>query len=374
MASGVTTTTELEGAARDAQFRLLVEHVKDYAIFLLDSGGHVLTWNEGAERIKGYRAGEIVGQHFSVFYSPEDRERGRPQRVLELARADGSHAEEGWRIRKDGSRFWASVVVTPLYDDHGDRALIGYAKVTRDLTERKRAEEERVHRMEAEAAVRARDEFISVAAHELKTPVTAVKAAAQLLMRRAAKASVAEPSLRTALEIVEQQVDKLGRLVTRLLDSARIQGGRLIVDPAPTDVVALVRDAAAPIAAAEGRRIDVRGPSSLVIMLDPLRIEQVLVNLLTNAVKFSLPDDPIEVEVSAVSPALVEIAVRDRGVGVAPEYRDRIFERYFQAHETRTGMGLGLYISRVIVETHGGTIRAEFPDDGGSRFVVRLPV
>jgi signal transduction histidine kinase len=314
-----------------------------------------------------------VGQHFSVFYSPEDRERGVPQRVLDLAQAAGSHAEEGWRIRKDGSRFWASVVVTPLYQEEGDRALIGYAKVTRDLTARKRAEEERVHRLEAEAALRAREEFISIAAHELKTPVTAVKAAAQLLQRRAARASAADPSLGGALEIVEQQVDKLGRLVTHLLDGARIQNGRLVIEPASTDIAALVRDAAASIAATTGRRIDVDAPPSLVVRIDGLRIEQVVANLLTNAAKFSPDVAPIEVTIAPTAPDRIELAVRDRGLGVPPERRKRLFERYFQAHDTRSGMGLGLYISRSIVEKHGGKIRAEFPDDGGSRFVVTLP-
>lgn len=366
--------TVLENAVRDAQFRLLVEHVRDYAIFLLDPSGRVMTWNEGAERIKGYRAEEIVGRHFSLFYSADDRARGRPEEVLRLAQTEGSHSEEGWRLRKDGSRFWASVVIAPVYESNGDRVLVGYAKVTRDLTARKRAEEERWQRLEAEAALRARDEFIAIAAHELKTPVTAVKAAAQLLMRRAARAGAADPALGTALEIVEQQVDKLGVMVAHLLDSARIANGQLAIEPAPTDVVALVKEAAAPIAATTGRRVDIDGPPSLVVPIDALRIEQVLANLLSNAVKFSPDDRPVEVTVSSPTPTLAEIAVRDHGIGVRPEHRERIFERYFQAHETKSGMGLGLYISRAIVEEHGGTIRAEFPEDGGCRFVVRLPV
>lgn len=169
-------------------FRLLVEAVVDYAIFLLDADGHVLTWNLGAERIKGYRADEIIGRHFSVFYTPRDRRAGRPAAILGSAALHGRHQDEGWRVRKDGSRFWADVVVTALLDANGQ--LAGYAKVTRDMTERRAEAErarqfdiERERRTAAEEALQARDRFLSVAAHELRTPVASLQLATELLLR-----------------------------------------------------------------------------------------------------------------------------------------------------------------------------------------------
>ncbi len=379
-------------------FRLLVEHVKDYAIFMLDPDGRVMSWNDGAERIKGYRADEIIGKHFSIFYTPDDVRRGHPLEVLRAAELEGRYAEEAWRVRKDGSRFWASLVVTAIRSDRTGE-VIGFAKVTRDLTERKRVEEERIAllqqeraaREEAEAAlalirearqetavaeeaIRARDEFLSIAAHELKTPLTGVKAAAQLLMRRAARGGTLEPSMRDALEIVERQVDKLGLLVTHLLETVRLQADKLELAHAPADVVLMVKEAVGPIAVATGRQIDVSGPPSLIADVDRLRLEQVVTNLIDNAVKYSPGTAPIEVMLSRPDAATVGLAVRDHGVGVPPEKRAQLFERYYQAHTDRSGMGLGLYISRVIVEKHGGTIAAEFPPDGGSRFVVRVPV
>ena len=368
-AAEVPTLAHVE---RDELFRFLVEHVKDYAIFMLDPEGRVVSWNDGAERIKGYSAPEVIGKHFSVFYLPEDVKRGHPAEVLRAAAVDGSYAEESWRQRKDGTRFWASIVVTAVRSDDG--GLIGFAKITRDLTERRIAEEDRLQRIRAEEALRARDEVLSVAAHELKTPMTAAKVAVQLMVRRAHRAGIQlDPSLADALEIVDRQIDKLALLVTHLLVSVRIQHGRLALELETCDVVALTRENAAAVAAATGRRIDVVGADSLSTTLDRLRMDQVLTNLLDNAVKHSPPETAIEVHISEPDPTTVEIAVRDRGVGVPEDRRADLFERYFQAHEDQTGMGLGLYISRTIVEKHGGTIVAEFPAGGGSRFVVRLP-
>ena len=152
-------------------FRLLVESVVDYAIFLLDPTGVVRTWNAGARRLKGYEADEIIGRHFSTFYPEEDVRRGKPAWELESAAREGRFEDEGWRIRKDGSSFWANVVITAL---RRDGELVGFAKVTRDLTARREAEEERVRLAEAREAVRLRDEFLSIASHELRTPLTAL--------------------------------------------------------------------------------------------------------------------------------------------------------------------------------------------------------
>ena len=230
---------------------------------------------------------------------------------------------------------------------------------------------------EAQEAVRARDEFLSVAAHELRTPLTSLRGYTQLLVRQIQRGD--RPDLQRLTEVlhtIDQQSAKVTALVSQLLDISRIDAGRLDLAAAPVDVVTLVRDVAA------GSRITlldhplvVPGGEAIPAMLDPLRLEQVLINLIDNARKHSPPGAPIELTVAAPDAATVEIAVRDHGAGVPPERRERLFDRFYQAPGAGTlgGLGLGLFISREIVEQHGGQIRAEFPDDGGARFVVRLP-
>jgi signal transduction histidine kinase len=237
-----------------------------------------------------------------------------------------------------------------------------------------RAEERQRLLAEALEAVRVRDEFLSIAAHELRTPLTTIRAQAQLLLRRIAREGSLDPGLAArALQVIDKQSDRLDRLIAQLLDVSRLQGPRLDLDRQEVDLVELVRAVVADTRLrCEGRPIEAWLPERRAASVDPLRLEQVLVNLLDNADKYSPAGAPIDVEMR--SGAAIEIAVRDQGPGVPPEQRERIFERFYQAHtRTRSGMGLGLYISRQIVELHGGTLTAEFPTEGGSRFVIRLP-
>ena len=365
------------------QFRLLVESVRDYAIFLLDSEGYVRSWNAGAQRIKGYSADEIIGRHFSTFYPEAEAKSGKPAEELRIAAADGRWEEEGWRIRKDGSRFWANVVITALREPSGE--LVGFAKVTRDLTERKRAEEDRLalaveHARLAEAARRAeeavaiRDEFVRIAAHELRTPITSAMMGVQLLKR-----SVGDMALSSrqalALDTLETQMRKLVHLISRLLDKGRMEAGALRLERAEVDLVTLVRHACEQwqIVTNKHEIVMTTSPAELFANVDALRIDEVLSNLIDNAVKYSPAGGRIEVGVSA-DQTHASITVRDHGIGVDPEGRPRIFERFFQAHPDRSGMGLGLYLCRQFVEMHGGTISADFPEDGGTCFVVTLPL
>ena len=255
-----------------------------------------------------------------------------------------------------------------------------------EIAARKQAQErlqaalasERAAREAAETALRTRDDFISIAAHELRTPLTALSAQAQLALRRQRREGQLEPErVAQAMQTITGQTDKLSRLISQLLDVSRLEGGKLTLERQPTDLAILVEQVVAGARAWSDRHaIALEAPPSLEARADPLRLEQVLTNLLDNAIKYSPDGGPIEVVLSRPTGDMVELSVRDRGLGIPPEKRAQIFERFYQAHGNshKRGMGLGLYISRQIVELHGGQIRAEFPPDGGTRFVVRLPI
>jgi signal transduction histidine kinase len=229
----------------------------------------------------------------------------------------------------------------------------------------------------AEATVKARDEFLSVAAHELKTPLTSLRLASQTVLRRIEQGSALDPvALQRALRTVDQQTDRLSRLITQLLETVRSQAGKLELDGRPTDLVELARRGIEHLQNQTSRHdLVLRAAGPVWAEIDAIRFEQVIVNLLDNAIKFSPGGGPIEVEVGQAAPNLVRLSIRDHGLGVPPEHRDRLFERFYRAHggDHRSGMGLGLYITREIVEMHGGHIEAVFPPDGGTQFVVELP-
>ncbi len=366
-------------------YGLLVASVVDYAIFVLDPVGRVATWNPGAERINGYRAEEILGQHFSHFYPLEDIEAGKPAMELREATARGHFEDEGWRVRKDGTRFWANVVITALRDAGG--RLVGFAKVTRDLTERKEAEEQRLRltreqaaRAEAEAAVRARDEFLSIASHELKTPLTALQLQFQLLLqalRKDDRTSFPPERLTAMAEGAERQVKRFAKLIENLLDLSRIEFGRLELEPEEVDLAEVARSVAARFEAELARSgsslaLDLDGP--VVGRWDPLRVEQVVTNLVSNAAKYGA-GRPIELRVDGDGET-ARLVVRDQGIGIAPEDQARIFERFERAAPSRHygGLGMGLYIARQIVEAHGGSIRVASAPGAGSTFTVELPL
>jgi signal transduction histidine kinase len=230
---------------------------------------------------------------------------------------------------------------------------------------------------EAREAVGIRDEFLSVAAHELKTPLTGLLGFVQVLLRQSEReGGPDERVVRRALQAIERQSDRLSRLVSQLLDVSRIEGGRLVLERQMTDLASLVAGLAASLGAHASRHtLVVQAPTEVPALVDPLRLEQVVMNLLDNAIKYSPEGGRIDVQLSQPSPEMVRLAVRDRGIGIPPETRQQIFDRFYQAHTGNymSGMGLGLYISRQIVELHGGSIRAEFPPDGGTCFIVDLP-
>jgi excisionase family DNA binding protein len=255
-----------------------------------------------------------------------------------------------------------------------------------EIVQRQRAEEhlraalerERAARAETEDALRLRNEFIATAAHELKTPLTSLSGQAQIVLRRLQREGEVPPErVAHALQVIWGQADKLTRLINQLLDISRLEGGRLALEREPTDLTTLVGEVVYSARVVTDRHtITVEAPPSLQAMVDALRLEQVLTNLLDNAIKYSPDGGAVEVVLRQPDGASVELSVRDHGLGIPPEKRAQIFERFYQAHagDHRSGLGLGLYICRQIVDLHGGEICADFPSDGGTRFTVRLPL
>ncbi len=369
----VVTPKPLQGLAEsDAMFRTLVASVKDYAIFILDPTGRVVTWNAGAERFKGYTEAEIVGQHFSTFYPQRDVVAGKCEMELEVASREGRFEDEGWRVRKDGTEFWANVVITALHDPNG--GLIGFGKVTRDLTERKRSEEERTARIAAEHANRAKDEFLAMLGHELRNPLAPIVSAVQLLKLRG------DAKLIRELLVIERQTRQMTRIVDDLLDVSRISQGKIVLQCAAVDlrdVIAKAAEIAIPMIEKKGQRFEVSAPPRpMMVHGDDGRLVQVFTNLLTNASKYTPEGGHIYLMIRQPGNDIV-VEVRDDGIGIAPELLRRVFELFVQGHQGSdrpdSGLGLGLTLVRALVELHGGKVEARSAGPGlGSSFVVRL--
>src|SRR3954469_7791649 len=378
-------------------FQLLVSSVRDYAIFMLDPNGNIATWNKGAERIKGYKPEEIIGSHFSRFYSEEDKANHKPERELEIARREGSVEDEGWRLRKDGTRFWANVVITAVFDRTGE--LRGFAKVTRDISDRKEAEEtrralleQREARLQAEEerrraedsyrvaqeANRAKDDFLMTLSHELRTPMTAILGWSRMLPSM----SPDDPMFYEAVASIAGGAQLQARLIDDILDVSRIVSGKLRLAPETIEIARVIMNAAEAVnATAQAKDITVTlslAPTLGVIIADPTRIQQVIWNLLTNAVKFTPRGGKVDVSARRTA-SHVAVSVTDSGEGIDPQFLPHIFEPFRQAESPQTrvhgGLGLGLSIVRYIAEAHGGSVSAESEGRGkGSIFTVTLPV
>ncbi|MFN2545847.1 MAG: PAS domain S-box protein [Myxococcales bacterium] len=347
----------------EERFRLMVEAVRDYAIFMLDPEGRIASWNVGAQRLKGYSADEIIGKHFSIFYPEEERRREHPQYELARAKAEGRYEEEGWRLRKDGSRFWANVVITAIFD--AEKRHLGFTKVTRDFTEAKRLRE-------AQLAIELRDEFLSIAGHELRTPLTALLMQLQSLARFG---QIEDARVQQRLEKTVASAMRLETLIAQMLDVSRITAGRLELETEQVGLDALVRevvDRFSELAAESRCEVDLR-LEPVQGCWDRLRLEQVVTNLVSNAIKYGR-GRPIEIETRRDG-ADAMLRVTDHGLGIAPEDRQRIFQRFERSRRTReySGFGLGLWITRSIVEASGGTIAVESQPGRGATFTVRLP-
>jgi len=366
----------------EESFRLMVESVTDYAIVMLNPEGRVVSWNSGAQRIKGYSTEEIVGQHFSRFYPPEDIERGTPQRDLDVVTANGRFEDEGWRVRKNGSAFWANVVYTAIRDQSGN--LRGFAKLTRDLTERKRLDQvlqDKNAELEnaksaAEKANLAKSDFLSSMSHELRTPLNAILGFAQLLE--------AGPPPPTAAQIVRlHQIIKAGwyllELINEILDLAVIESGKLSLSREPVSLIDVIHECQAMIEPQAQQR-DIKltflpFDHSWFANADRTRVKQVLINLLSNAIKYNREHGTVEVKCMASTPERIRISIKDSGAGLSPEKLAQLFQpfnRLGQETGAEEGTGIGLVVTKQLVELMGGTIGVDSTVDVGSEFWIDL--
>jgi PAS domain S-box-containing protein len=370
----VLTTLRAQEMLEAAEaYRLLVESVEDYAIFMLDAEGRVANWNAGAQRVHGYAAQEIVGQPFSALYFHESPSGGPCVRDLATAERTGRFQGEGMRTRKDGSTFWATVIITVLRDEAGQH--LGFATATRDMTEHLRAEQEHVRLARAEENERRKDEFLAIMGHELRNPLAPMVTAMQLIKLREGR------ECEKQFAVIDRQLKHMMHLVDDLLDVSRALRNQVELSPKTIEmsqVLASALEIASPLLQEKRHRVDIDVPSTgLLVKVDPDRMMQVFGNLLSNAAKYTDSDGEIHVRASS-SGDRVEVTIADTGSGIAPELMPRIFELFTQGEQgierQLGGLGIGLAIARRLVSAHQGQITAQSDGVGkGSRFTVRLP-
>jgi PAS domain S-box-containing protein len=367
----------------EAHLRLLIEGVTDYAIYLLDTGGHVVNWNAGAERLKGYRADEIIGQHFSWVFTPEDRQNNKPQHLLTAAEAMGRAEDEGWRVRKDGSRFWANAVINALRKEDG--SLYGFAKITRDLTERKKAEDH-ISKLNAELEQRVRDRtaqlenankeleaFSYSVSHDLRSPLRAIDGFSRIILED--YLDKLDDEGRRVLNVIRGNTKKMGQLIDDLLSFSRL--GRQEIRVSEMDMGKLAKAVSEELKLAlHERKLKFTINTLISAQGDQAMIRQVFVNLLSNAVKFTRPKERAVIEVDGRSEGNENVyTVKDNGVGFDMQYVNKLFGVFQRLHSSEEfeGTGVGLAIVQRIIHRHGGRVWAEGKVGEGASFYFSLP-
>ena len=362
----------------ELRYRLLIEGVTDYAIYSLDRDGNITSWNSGAQRIKGYSSEEIVGKHFSRFYTQQDVEAGIPQKVLETAAIAGHYEGEGWRVRKDGTKFWSSVVVTPLRGEVGE--LLGFSKITRDVTDRKllldkiqqHAEELELRVAEREQTNAELEAFSYSVSHDLRGPLRAIEGFTDIVLTDFG--NQLPPAAVEYLQHVIQATGRMNRLVRDLLSYSRMS--RLEIKPEAVQVAKVIEDARRELDESQRDKVTVSADSALIVCAHALTLVQVLFNLMSNGLKFYPADKTPHVEVNATrEDRNVIVSVRDEGIGIAPQHQERIFEVFERLHtaDSYPGTGIGLAIVKRGITRMGGTVRVESAPGKGSTFFLSLP-
>ena len=364
----------------EQRIRLLIESVEDYAIYSLDTDGNVTSWNLGAQRIKGYAADEILGKHFSQFYTPEDAAAGLPAQALQTAEREGHYEREGWRLRKDGSRFWSNVVVTAIRDDEGN--LVGYSKVTRDITDRKKLIDQlNEHAGELELRIAEREQtnaeleaFSYSVSHDLRAPLRAIGGFSEAL-----KEDYADRLDAMAMGYVNEIIAaaaRMNQLVQDLLDYSRL--GRVELGVQPVNVSQAVGKALQQLGE-DPAKITIDLETGSLVMAHESTLVQVISNLLSNALKFHARNAEPQVRIwSAIQPdgRILRLSVHDNGIGIAPHHHERIFQVFERLHdrESYPGTGIGLAIVKRAIQRMGGTYGLESELGESSTFWIELPL
>ncbi|WP_217371878.1 sensor histidine kinase [Spirosoma rhododendri] len=350
----------------------MMDEIDNHAIILLDEQGNIETWNKGAEKIKGYTASEIVGRNFRVFYPEADCQAGLPAQLLAEAAATGKVYHEGWRLRQDKTRFWGAVTITASRNEQGQ--LIGFAKITRDLSERMAAETTiRLHAQDLETRNKELEQFVYIASHDLQEPLLNVGNFVELLQLEYADSF--DDGARLYLDIINQSTYRMRNLIKGLLDYARIGREKTFVATDCQELVDFVKeDLTAKLALTAGT---LRYSQLPQVMVYPTELRQLFQNLICNALKFTKPGQPPVVTVAAeMRGKYWQFSVNDNGIGIEPAYREKIFKIFQRLHtrETYEGNGIGLAHSKKIVEMHGGELWVESVLGAGSTFFFTIPV
>jgi len=379
----VEREAELRLRATEERFRALVQNIRDYAILMLDVDGRINEWTDGATKVTGYSSKSAIGQHFSMLYTPDDVRLGLPDEELKSARENGRVEVEGWRVRKDGTRFWANAIMTAIRDDKG--ALVGYSKISRDLSDKKEMLEQREQllaeataaRADAEQANLAKDEFLITLSHELRTPLAPILLWARALQEGSVPAHEVEHAVEAIVLSAESQL----QLIEDLRDLSRLKSGRVQLDRQSNSVEEVARAAIEVIMpSAQAKGVTVRldlAPDLGNAVLDRGRFQQALWNLLSNAVKFTPDGGHVSLGVRKEDGQL-EVVVADDGAGIEAAFLPHLFQRFRQAETPGRhrygGLGVGLALCRYLIELHGGTVEGTSDGPGhGAVFKVRIP-
>jgi len=363
--------------AREQQYQKMVEEVQDYAILLLDLNGNIQNWNKGAEKIKGYSEAEVLGKNFSLFYLPQDTSSRLPQSLIAEATENGRATHEGWRVRKDGSTFWGSVVITALHDDNGD--VIGFTKVTRDLTERKLAEEEKERdRKNIEIQNRQLEEFAYITSHDLQEPIRKIQTFINLAKKNMGNQEV----LDTYLTKMGASAEKMVALIKDVLTFSRLSQDKsqftivnlknIVQDIITDEFELLIKE----------KNVQISAPVLPNVSAIEVQMHQLFSNLIHNAIKFNDGQHPL-IEInhqlvnannsSGENSRYHKITVSDNGIGFDQQYADKAFQPFKRLTNSHQGTGIGLALCKRIVDNHSGTISVASIQGKGSTFTILLP-
>jgi len=364
--------TERKLVESENRFRTLINGTKDLAIFMVDKDGTILNWHEGAHKIKGYTTDEVIGKHISMFYPPEAVTKGEPERNLQLAAEHGSLETEGWRVRKDGSMFWADVLITATYDDSGE--VKGFIKVTRDFTWHKKAEEKSYQALEKEKELnKMKSNFVSMASHEFRTPLSTILSSVSLL--EFYKTTETQDKRDKHIHRIKSAVNELVATLEEFLSLEKIEEGKVSVKNETFNIRQLAENIRLKFNSElkTGQTIKYCHMGSDNVCLDGGFLNHILTNLLSNAIKYSPENSSILFDTS-VENNTITLRVKDNGIGISPEDQKHLFERFFRASNTGAikGTGLGLHIVKRYVELLGGTINVKSIINQGTEFTVKF--